>query len=73
MCTELLRPGGYSIAVNEYIILYRIKILCAFLIALKRNVGNINNKNKLYPGFALVLPFFRQLVCMVLHYSIIGG
>jgi len=27
-----------------------IKILCAFVIALKRPVGNINNKNRLFPG-----------------------
>jgi hypothetical protein len=27
-----------------------IKILCAFLIALERNVGNTNYKNKIYPG-----------------------
>jgi hypothetical protein len=54
-----------------------IKILCAFLIALKQKRalqwGILTIKINSVLAMGLVVPFFCQLRCMVLHFSIVGG
>ena len=46
-----------------------IKILCAFLIVLKRNVVNINNKNKLYPESGVGSAFLLSTSVRVLTFQ----